>query len=182
MEPTIPEKEGWVDRSKLLAVEGRSRRTQIQMAKAIGWKGYPNPSGGCLLAEKGFARRLKDLLQHEAHPDQNDIDLLKLGRHLRLNQGSKLVVGRDVLENSEIPALARGNDALLEVEKIPGPVGLLRGVYGEAELNLAASVVARYSDAPKEAAAKVLVKTGSAASGSISVTPMAMADAARYIL
>jgi hypothetical protein len=182
MEPTIPEKEGWVDRSRLLAVEGRSRRTQIQMAKAIGWKEYPNPSGGCLLTEKGFARRLKDLFQHEVHPDQNDIDLLKLGRHLRLNEGSKLVVGRDVLENSEIPALARGNDALLEVETIPGPIGLLRGLYGDDELNIAASIVARYSDAPKEAVAKVLFKVGSGASGSLSLIPMAVAEAAKYIL
>jgi tRNA-specific 2-thiouridylase len=163
-------------------VEGRSRKTQIQMAKAIGWKEYPNPSGGCLLAEKGFARRLKDLFQHEAHADQNDIDLLKLGRHLRLNQGSKLVVGRDVLENSEIPALARGNDALIDVEKIPSPIGLLRGVYGEAELVLAASVVARYSDAPKDVTAKVFYRVGSETSGSLSVTPLAAAEVAKYIL
>jgi tRNA-specific 2-thiouridylase len=182
MEPTIPEKEGWVDRRKLLAVEGRSRHTQIQMAKAIGWNEYPNPSGGCLLTEKGFARRLKDLFGHEAHPDQNDIDLLKLGRHLRLSEGSKLVVGRDVLENSEIPTLSRGSDALLEVETIPGPIGLLRGLYGDAELSLAASIVARYSDAPKEVAAKVLFKMASGGAGSLSSTPMAASEVAKYLL
>ena len=182
MAPTIPEKEGWVDRSKLLAVEGRSRHTQIEMAKAMGWKEYPNPSGGCMLTEKGFARRLKDLFQHEASPDQNDIDLLKLGRHLRLNQESKLVVGRDVLENSELPALARGNDALLEVEKIPGPVGLLRGRYEVADLNLAASIVARYSDAPKGIAAKVLFRFVSGECGSSPAMPMAATEVTKYLL
>ncbi len=182
MEPTIPEKEGWVDRSKLLAVEGRSRRTQIQMAKAIGWKEYPNPSGGCLLTEKGFSRRLSDLFSHERHPDQNDIDLLKVGRHLRLNGTSKLVVGRDVLENSEISQLARGTDSLVEVEKIPGPVGLLRGAYGEPEIERAASIVARYSDAPKGAAATVHCKGASGEARSLSVVPLAEAEVARLIL
>jgi len=182
LEPTVPEKEGWVDRAKLLAVEGRSRRVQIQMAKDIGWKEYPNPSGGCLLTEKGFARRLKDLFRYEAHPDQNDIDLLKLGRHLRLNEKAKLVVGRNVLENSEIPRLARGNDAILEVEKIPGPEGLLRGEYGRVELGTAASVVARYSDAPKDAAARVLCRLQPNAVSALSVVPMPAAAVANLLL
>ncbi|HVP23748.1 MAG TPA: 7-cyano-7-deazaguanine synthase [Conexivisphaerales archaeon] len=182
MEPTIPEKEGWVDRSRLLSVEGRSRRVQIQMAKSIGWKEYPNPSGGCLLTEKGFARRLKDLFEHEQHPDQNDIDLLKVGRHLRLEQGAKLVVGRDVLENSEISALAREDDVLMEVEKIPGPMGLLRGRFGEPQVVVAASVVARYSDAPRDVEAKVSCRLKSAAASSVSVMPMAAAEVAKLIL
>jgi tRNA-specific 2-thiouridylase len=182
LEPTVPEKEGWVDRAKLLAVEGRSRRVQIQMAKDIGWKEYPNPSGGCLLTEKGFARRLKDLFRYEAHPDQNDIDLLKLGRHLRLNEKAKLVVGRNVLENSEIPRLARGNDAVLEVVVIPGPVGLLRGEYGKGELEAAASVVARYSDAPRDVAASVLCNLRHAEAITLSVVPMAAAEVAKLLL
>ncbi len=182
LEPTIPEKMGWVDRTKLLAIEGRSRRAQIQMAKAIGWKEYPNPSGGCLLTEKGFARRLKDLFQHQDHPDQNDIDLLKVGRHFRLNATAKLVVGRDVLENGEITGLARGSDILLEVAKTPGPVGLLRGEHGEGELEKAASIVARYSDAPKDAVADVLCRGPSASTSSISAVPMAAAISSQLIL
>jgi hypothetical protein len=182
LEPTIPEKKGWVDRNKLLTIEGRSRHTQIEMAKAIGWKEYPNPSGGCLLTEKGFARRLKDLFQHEARPDQNDIDLLKLGRHLRFSPMSKLVVGRDVVENSEIPPLARGSDVLLEVEKIMGPVGLLRGAFGHDELVLAASIVARYSDALKGVTAIVNCNCKAGAQSTVSVLPMPQGDVTKYIL
>jgi hypothetical protein len=181
MEPSVPEKQGWVDRERLLGVEGRSRRTQIEMAKRIGWKEYPNPSGGCMLTEKGFARRLKDLFQHVEHPDQNDIDLLKLGRHFRLGEGSKLVVGRDVLENSEIPALAEGDDVILEVEKIPGPIGLVRGDYG-AVLTEAASIVARYSDALKDREAAVLCRSTEGTLKTIVVFPMAPSEVARRIL
>jgi tRNA-specific 2-thiouridylase len=182
MEPTVPEKMGWVDRSKLLSIEGRSRRSQIDMAKSIGWKEYPNPSGGCMLTEKGFARRLKDLFGHEPHPDQNDIDLLKLGRHLRIAQGAKLVVGRDVLENSELNALARGSDLTLEVEKIPGPVGILRGPCDATELRLAASIVARYSDAPKDNAVPVLCRQTSGSTSTLAVIPLAIEEASKYLL
>ena len=30
--PTVPEREGWVDREKLLAISGRSRKEQIRLA------------------------------------------------------------------------------------------------------------------------------------------------------
>ncbi len=59
---TIPEKMGLVNRALLLDFAGRSRKPQIKMAEKFGLTEYPPPSGGCLLTDKGFVRRLKDFL------------------------------------------------------------------------------------------------------------------------
>jgi tRNA-specific 2-thiouridylase len=173
MEPTLPEKAGVVDRKRLLAVQGRSRRVQIEMAKKIGWKDYPNPSGGCLLTEKAFSRRLRDLFKHVTHPSQNDIDLLKVGRHLRIAEACKLVVGRNALENDEIKNLAQEDDVLLEAVSVPSPVALLRGAFGDDELKMAASVVARYSDANGLESVDISVRRREGPATQLAAPPMA---------
>ncbi|MEW6170880.1 MAG: 7-cyano-7-deazaguanine synthase, partial [Candidatus Omnitrophota bacterium] len=89
---TIPEKNKWVCRDKLLSYNGRTRKPQIALAKKFNIKDYPCPAGGCLLTDPGFARRLKDLLKYDKL-DLNNIELLKVGRHFRLNSEAKLIVG-----------------------------------------------------------------------------------------
>lgn len=149
MEPTEAEKSGLVDRSKLLAISGRSRKHQIELAKSFGIKRYPNPAGGCILTEKAYSRRLKDLFEHQEEVDQRDVQLLKLGRHFRLSPECKLIVGRNMLENNEISLLANDREVLLRVREFVGPTCLLQGNYIGFE-RLAASICVRYSDAPKD--------------------------------
>ena len=160
LSPTLPEKEGLVDRDKLLAIEGRSRKPQMALAEQYHINDYPCPAGGCRLTDPGFARRMRDLVRHKENFDLNDVNLLKVGRHFRLSPGVKAVVGRDQEENHRILALAKEGDILFEVQGWGSPVTLLRGQVGERETHLAAAITVRYSDAPTEAS-EVMVRYGS---------------------
>lgn len=144
---TIPEEKGWVDREKLLAISGRSRKPQMELAKRFGIRDYPCPAGGCLLTDPGFANRMKDLMAHDPEFTLNDVHLLKLGRHLRLSPRIKLVVGRNEAENLKVQTFAREGDRLMKVAHHPGPLSLLRGEAGETDLERAASITVRYSKA-----------------------------------
>jgi len=144
---SIPEKEGWVDREKLLKIQGRSRKPQIQLADHYGIRDYPCPAGGCLLTDPGFAKRMKDLILHHPGFSLNDVHLLKSGRHFRLSPNLKLVVGRNEKENQKIQTFSEEGDILLRLFRFPGPLSLLRGEAGEEEIEKAAAITARYSKA-----------------------------------
>ncbi|MBI5778555.1 MAG: hypothetical protein HZA49_03755 [Planctomycetes bacterium] len=146
LEPTIPEKSKWVDREKLLAISGRSRKEQMSLANIFEIKDYPCPAGGCLLTDPAFAMRVKDLLLHNPNFVLNDILLLQIGRHFRLNKNLKLVVGRNEAENKTVANLAREDDILMETADYMGPVALLRGGFNEADIKLAAGITGRYAD------------------------------------
>ena len=144
---TLPEKKGWVMREKLLGLSGRSRKPQIALAKEFGIKEYPTPAGGCLLTEVVFSRRLKDLLSRDPKFLRRDIQLCKWGRHFRINERVKIVVGRDQKENGMITSLIEAGDTVLTVESFPGPTVLATGELSFEEIQLAASITVSYSDA-----------------------------------
>ena len=150
LEPTIPEKEGIVDRERLLDLQGRSRKPQMALAEAYGFGDYACPAGGCLLTDPGFARRMRDLVRSCPDFDLNDVNLLKAGRHFRLSPDVKVVVGRNEVENRRLSTLARRGDFLFEVKDCGSPITLLRGEAGGEEIHLAAAITARYSDAQGE--------------------------------
>lgn len=149
LEPTIPEKAGYLDREALHGIKGRSRKEQIGLAERFGIRSYPNSAGGCVLTERGFARKVRDLLEYYPDPDLNDTELLKVGRHFRLSKEAKLVVGRDEKENERLNQLAEPSDLLLECVEYVGPLAILRGKSSTPLHKLACGIVARYSDAPK---------------------------------
>jgi len=122
---TIPEKNGIVDRQKLLDIAGRSRKRQIELAKKWRIVWYPTPAGGCLLTDLEFGKRLRELLQKYPKCDGNDIELLKLGRHF-WQEKIKIVVGRNHKENLRIEKLAKKKDLLIEMENYSGPTTLVR--------------------------------------------------------
>ncbi|MFH1929802.1 MAG: hypothetical protein ABIK79_16790 [Chloroflexota bacterium] len=144
--PTLPEREGIVDRDKLLAIQGRARKPQITLAAEHGIYDYPCPAGGCLLTDPGFARRMRDLVEREPDFNLNDVSLLKVGRHFRVSSVAKAVVGRSEEENGRILELSREADLFFEVKSCGSPVTLLRGEAGREEIRLAAALTARYSD------------------------------------
>lgn len=155
---TIPEKEGWVDREKLLKFQGRSRKPQIKLAEHYGIRDYPCPAGGCLLTDPGFAKRMKDLMLHKPDFSLNDVHLLKVGRHFRFSDGVKLVVGRNEEENQKIETFAHDGDILFKVSGFPGPLSLLRGKVNEGDIEKAAAVTAHYSKAKDLGNAEVTCK------------------------
>ena len=156
--PTIPEERGWVDREQLLDIRGRSRYRQIALAAEWGLSSYPQPAGGCLLTEEGFANRVRDLWRHGEHLSPRAIPLLRVGRHFRLSPRAKGVVGRNEKENQSLRSLAAAGDLLLEVEEVMGPTGLCRGAGDEESLRLLARLVVRYADVPLGTPATVIVR------------------------
>jgi len=147
MAVSIPEKEGWVDREKMLKIQGRSRKPQIQLANHFGIHDYPCPAGGCLLTDPGFSKRIRDLIHHHSDFSLNDVHLLKIGRHFRLSPKLKLVVGRNEEENQKIQTFLQEGDIVLKLLRLPGPLSLLRGEGGEREIEKAAAIAVRYSKA-----------------------------------
>ncbi|MCK4745361.1 DUF814 domain-containing protein [Candidatus Parcubacteria bacterium] len=124
LEPTIFEQKGSIDRKKLLAISGRSRKAQIALAKKYKIKIFPSPSGGCILTDPIFSQRLKDLFNHKKRINKNDIELLKVGRHFPANS-AKIIIGRNHQENLQIKKMANKQDILMEIDKIPGPTTLI---------------------------------------------------------
>jgi len=153
--PTKAEKEGQINRDLLLSIKGRSRKKQLELAKSYKISSYFCPSGGCLLTDPNFSKRLRDLLAHCSNPTLDEIELLKIGRHFRLSENAKLIVGRNREENEKLRKLCRSGDILLEVPNYGCPVSIARGKLSKEDLLLSARIEARYSDAPKDGAVKV---------------------------
>ncbi len=151
MAESIPEKEGWVDRDKLLGIHGRSRRNQYQLAERLGVTVFASPAGGCLLTDPGFSARLLELMEHSPDFDENDVELLKFGRHFRISGQVKAIVGRDQVDNECIEELVRGGDVLVEVTAGSCPTTLLRGDASEETLRCAAALTARYAKSRDQA-------------------------------
>lgn len=145
---TLPEMEGKVDRGRLLDIQGRSRSKQLKLARSFGIDAYPSPAGGCLLTDKVISGRLKDLLTHQKEIKRRDLQLLKLGRHFRLNPLTKAIVGRNKKENEDITSLVISKDSYLNVLKYPGPLVLLPYGGDNKGKKQAAILAASYSDAP----------------------------------
>ena len=148
MEPTTPETEGWVDREKLLDISGRNRERQLQMAKDFGWDDYESPGGGCLLTEPVFSEKLRDFIAHEEFGVE-DIDLLKFGRHFRLPDGAKLVVGRHHEDNEALKAIDN-SDYISVSLPVAGPFSLLYKNASASDRELAAKIAITYAKSSPE--------------------------------
>jgi len=147
---TIPEQEGWVDRERLLAIKGRSRKEQMALARRYHITTYLSPAGGCLLTDPIFSRRLRDLFNNQDPVQIRDIELLKIGRHLRLSPTIKVIVGRHARDNERISEMVAPGDDLLKVEEYPGPLCLIPSGGSMDDIQRAAAVCVRYSDAPED--------------------------------
>ncbi len=147
--PTVPELDGLIDRDRLLDIHGRSRKRQMALAEAFGITAYPQPTGGCVLTNEGFGKKLRTLLEYFPCAASREVELLRLGRHFLLPEGSLCTVGRNQQDNERLEGLVESRDILISVADYPGPVGLLLPAPGfEKDLELAAMAVIAYSDAP----------------------------------
>jgi tRNA-specific 2-thiouridylase len=167
--PTVPEEEGLVDRERLLSFSGRSRKPQMALAAAFGITDYPAPAGGCLLTDPGFSRRVKDLLKHQAGPQERDFELLKHGRHFRLHDHYKAVVGRTQEDNRQISRfLDPIKDVVLYMADMPGPIVVIPYGAPEEIVRDAACLCVSYSKAQEDQSVQVHV-TGPRGSKTLSV-------------
>jgi len=159
LEPTVPELRGWVDRERLYGISGKGRKEQIALAEQFGITEYAQPSGGCCyLIDRTYSRRLRDFLDHEgAEPlTTGQVQLLAVGRHLRLPSGRKVVVGRHAREN-EYLEMSGMEGALFKPVDHPGPTALVPGAPVRGEIEQVARIVAGYSDGGAEPAVRVEV-------------------------
>jgi tRNA-specific 2-thiouridylase len=153
---TEAEKKGLVDRSKLLAIQGRSRKPQLQLAKEFGITSYPSPAGGCLLTCEEYAKKLNDLFAHKKRVSGADVALLRVGRHFRFGE-NKIIVGRNEVENKFLTANKAKGDLYFELPDAVGPITILQGPKTKKSIETAARLTVFYSDAK---AAKANVNYG----------------------
>jgi len=144
LKSTVAEDNGWIKRDHLYAIAGRSRKPQLTLATQFGIRSYPSPSGGCLLTNPSFCRRLKDLMRYQPDFEMRDVKLLKLGRHFRISHKAKLIVARDHREDLELDVFFK--DGLIKFIpcRIKGPISLGVGDFDTYSLELATKIVANY--------------------------------------
>jgi tRNA U34 2-thiouridine synthase MnmA/TrmU len=156
---TIPEREGKVDRDRLLDISGRGRNRQIKLAEKFGIREYPAPAGGCLLTDKNFSNRLRDLFKHQEDCTEEELHLLKHGRHFRLNPDAKLIVGRTEEDNRNILKYHNPTaDTVIDVKDYPSPIALVPHCAEKKSIHLAAAICTGYSKAPKMSPVDVVIK------------------------
>ena len=173
--PTEPELTGLVDREKLYSYTGRSRGRLIRRAReTFGIRPIPQPSTGCLLAEKSFAPRVRDYLKYNSEPTLWGIESLLAGRHLRLNERIKAAVSRNEEDGKKLAALFnrtdRGNCFFLSPENFMGPSVLTfitpeTDPITESDIALTGSLLLRFSNQEK------LAKIGGPAELDLSLSP-----------
>lgn len=178
LEATLPEREGWVDRSKLMDITGRGRNKQIALAKQFAIEDYAQPAGGCcFLTDKYYTNKLKDLWQTRGTKEYSldDIMLLKVGRHLRPNPSFKLIIGRDEGENNYLQGYYH-QFVNLRVISHPSSVVLLDGEANAENLMLAARITARYSQGREANEVTVLIQDPKVGEREVVVAPLIAED------
>lgn len=158
---TEPEKRGWVDRERLMAFVGRTRKPQMALAQQFNLTDYPSPAGGCcFLTDENYARKLSDLWEYRASRTyaMEDILLLKAGRHLRPSPHFKMIVGRDEAENLFLSGF-RKNRLIIRAKDLPGPLTLVEGTLQDGDLLLACRLAARFGKGRDLAEVTMLVET-----------------------
>jgi tRNA U34 2-thiouridine synthase MnmA/TrmU len=145
LQETDPEKKGLVNKEKLLDIEGRSRRKQIELAEKLGIRDYPCPAGGCMLTYREFADKMRDLFEHKKAVSLKDVALLKVGRHFRFGK-NKIIVGRNESENKILLQMKKEEDYYFEAQGCGSPVTLLQGPKTKKAIEEAARLTAYHSD------------------------------------
>lgn len=146
--PTLPEREGWVDRDRLYDFRGRNRKPLIELARQFGFKDIPSPSTGCALTEPLFSQKVFDLVRLEPEANPWDFELLKWGRHFRYDDQTKVVVGRRESENDRLEVMHQTPDAsstaMLSPFNYPGALALVVGPLSDAVMEYAGGLLYRY--------------------------------------
>ena len=172
--PTRPEREGWIDRERLYDFSGRTRKPQMALAERFGLRDYAQPAGGCcFLTNEHYSTKLQDLWQHRGRRDYDldDVLLLKVGRHIRPRRHFKLIVAREEGEGNYLQGYRREHP-YFEVLSHGGPLTLVDGELEEGDVELAARIVARYSQGRDAADVEVSYTDSEGLTRKLRVTPL----------
>ncbi|UCG52192.1 MAG: hypothetical protein JSW58_01150 [Candidatus Latescibacterota bacterium] len=181
--PTDVENRGLVDREKLLAIAGRGRKIQIELAERYGLTRFMQPAGGCcFLTDKAYSAKFKDAIRHRGGENLRveDVFILGVGRHFRLSPRLKLIVGRDKIENDFLHHY-KDDHWSAGVLGFAGPTAIVIGEISDEDWDEIASIVARYSDGKGEPAIEVKFTRGDHVK-LITVPPASSETLARYRL
>jgi tRNA-specific 2-thiouridylase len=162
LDVTRPEQEGWIDREKLHAFQGNSHHGLIELARSLGLGELPASRPGCGLTDGPLSARVFDCFKHSpvAHP--GEFELLTVGRHFRIDESTKLIVGRNQLENTQLENSCRTTLAratLFRPSNFQGPIAILIGQLTVASESFAAAIVCRFGKRTV-AQPRVLVENG----------------------
>jgi tRNA(Ile)-lysidine synthase TilS/MesJ len=161
--PTLPETEGLVDRELLFDFHGRSRKELFALARQHGLNEIPQPSNGCALTESLFSLKVFDLMQHDPQAQRWDFELLKIGRHVRKDSRTKVILGRNEADNEKLDYMYRQPESnatvLLRAEGFPGPTGIVIGPADDAAIDFAVGVLLRYGKNYDGNDATVMIET-----------------------
>jgi tRNA-specific 2-thiouridylase len=149
LKPTIPEKNHMVNRDMLLAINGRSRKAQLELAQKYHIVEYASPSGGCLFTDKYISKRVFDLIQFHSECELIDFYLLTIGRHFRISDNAKLIVARNENENNILQNYMHDADFFF-IPTYPAPAVFVRGMLSDSEISSVGSIIRRYSKAQSE--------------------------------
>lgn len=138
--PTKPELNGIVDRNRLLTLSGRSRKPQLALAAQYGITEFSAAAGGCLLTDEGFAQKTRDLFSHETKPKTKDMELLAIGRHFRVGPATKVILGRNELENLMLEGHADDSYTCIR-PKFAAPAALIAGALTDEARQAAVSLI-----------------------------------------
>jgi tRNA-specific 2-thiouridylase len=142
--PTIPETKGWVEREKLLGISGRERKIQLELAKKYGIEDFiESPSGGCLLTDANFSKRVIDL-KNNLEFSSKEIDILKVGRHFNINR-YKIIISRNKDENPVLKDYKGNLFEIMRCNDFPGPVGLIQKNAPQDIKRLASDMMVSYT-------------------------------------
>ena len=171
--PTIPERDGLVDRERLHGISGRSRREQLELAVKSGLSSddYSSPAGGCLLTENVFSARLSDLFDRQESISLADLALLRMGRHLRPRDGLKIAAGRNHAENLRLErwfSTARGPYRRIRPGSFPGPGGIAGDAAG-GDHDFFNAIFRKYSKAAREVEITVSIEEATGHSDEITL-------------
>jgi len=159
--PTEAELSGMINRDLLEGISGRGRKRQMQLAAEFGHEDYPSPASGCLLTDPAYSARLRDLLAHTDRITFNDLNLLKAGRHFRLDENTKAIVGRHEKDNEALVSYRQPHYLQLEALNIGSPITLLVGNATDENIEKAAMITARYTSARNQAQIEVSLTSNS---------------------
>jgi tRNA U34 2-thiouridine synthase MnmA/TrmU len=172
--PTLPEREGWIDREKLFEFSGRSRKPQMALAEEYDFNDYATPAGGCcFLTDETYSRKLVDMWQARSDRDYDldDIMLLKVGRHIRPRPNFKMIVGREEGENKYLEGYKKQFPYLRSTSHT-GPLVLIDGTLSNDDLELAARLTARFGHGKTAERVEVEAVFPDGTSSQLSVEPM----------
>ena len=113
---TIPQKYLWIKNEFLFDIHGRSRKPQMELAQKFGIKNYPQPSGGCILCDPTFSKKLKKLFSFSKKFE--DVEFLMLEKTFWVND-ILVAVPKTKKERERVSQLFKKGDLKISIKNTP---------------------------------------------------------------